>query len=299
MRTTARDRNAMSPKTPVILLLVGLLAAAAAPADRRSAAIVSVVQAEHDFAVAVVDSGIRRAFLDYLAPDAIVFRPLPVPARGWFESRPAGPGVLSWRPAFVDGARAGDLGWSTGPWAFRASATDTVAATGEYVTVWKLQPDGSYRLVIDAGHDHPPSAANPERVAIPLNPGVARSGVDVASERKDLLKRDRELAKGGTVEAQAAALLENGTDDLRVLRAGEFPVGGIIPMQSVLAGRSGKLEVRPLGADVSSTGDVGYSYGLALHGAGPDTSTYLRLWRRARNGRWQVALDLDVPVARR
>lgn len=290
----------MSPKTPVILLLVGLFAAGAAPPpDRRSAAIVSVVQAEHDFAVAVRDSGIRRAFLDNMAPDAIVFRPLPVPARGWFESRPAGPGVLSWQPAFVDGARAGDLGWSTGPWAYRASSTDTVVATGEYVTVWKLQPDGSYRFVIDAGHDHAPSAANPERVSIPMNPGVARSGVDVARERKEMLKRDRDLAKGGTVEAQSAALLENGTDDLRVLRAGEFPVGGIIPMQSLMAGRSGKLEVRPLGGDVSSTGDIGYSYGLALHGAGPDTSTYLRMWRRTKSGHWQVALDLDVPVTRR
>jgi len=283
------------------LAVLGLFVVGAAPPDdRRSAAIVAAVQAEYDFAGASLARGIRDAFLEFMAPDAIVFRPLPVPGRPWFESRPASTGELTWRPSFADGARSGDLAWTTGPWRFRTSPSDTAPAAGQYVTVWRRQIDGSYRFAIDAGNSHPPTAVEPDRVGFPLVPGVPRQKTQVKREREKLLDQDRALAKGGTLEAQAVALIERSTNDLRVLRGGAVPAIGRPLTGTLLAGRSGRLQVRPMGADVSAAGDLGYTYGISVVGpAGDDTSSYLRIWRRDKDGRWLVALDLDVPAPRR
>ena len=303
MPSVRRPPSERRVPTLVALTVLGLFVIGGAPPeDHRSAAVVAAVQAEHDFATAAVTRNLRDAFLEFMGPDAIVFRPLPVPARPWFEARPAGPGQLSWRPAFADGARSGDLAWTTGPWSFRAGPDDTISGTGHYVTVWKRQADGAYRFAIDAGNSHAPSLVAPQRVGLPVTPGAPRNGTRVEREREKLLEQDRALGKGGTLETQSAALLASATDDVRVMRAGVEPAVGRLEARGLLAGRSGSLEVRPMGADVSTAGDLGYSYGLALHGgdgAAVDTSAYLRIWRRAKDGHWQVALDLDVPAPRR
>src|SRR5262245_35072280 len=195
MQSAHRPPQEERTPTLVAVTVLGLLVVGgAAPEDHRSAAIVAAVQAEHDFATAAVARGMRDAFLDFMAEGAMVFRPLPVPARAWFESRPAPHGQLTWRPAFADGARSGDLAWTTGPWSYRASATDTVSGTGDYVTVWKREPDGAYRFAIDAGTSHPPGA-EPERVGLPVVAGVHRSRTNVERERGKLLEQDRALAK--------------------------------------------------------------------------------------------------------
>jgi ketosteroid isomerase-like protein len=141
----------------------------------------------------------------------------------------------------------------------------------------------------------------PVRVDLPVLPGVPKHGTNVERERKKLLEQDRAMAKAGTLEAHTGALLESATDDVRLLRAGAVPIEGRYAARAQLAGRSGRLEVRPMGADVSAAGDLGYSYGLTLIGrdGGADTTTYLRIWRRDKEGRWRIALDLDVPVPRR
>src|SRR5262245_51009985 len=109
----------MSRLTP--LLVVGLtfgMARTMAPA--AGADLDSLVAAERAFARASKDKGIREAFLEYLADDSIVFRPRAVSGRKWYQDRPESGGHLSWEPAFAEISRGGDLGYTTGPWSFRA-----------------------------------------------------------------------------------------------------------------------------------------------------------------------------------
>ena len=51
----------------------------------------------------------------------------------------------------VEVSRSGDLGWEYG--SFQGTSTDkngkTVTQTGKYVVIWKLQPDGSWKIEAD------------------------------------------------------------------------------------------------------------------------------------------------------
>jgi ketosteroid isomerase-like protein len=75
---------------------------------------------------------------------------------GFFgESRPE----FSWHPEVVELSADGTLGLSRGPWTLRIAAADgsTVERTGIFNSVWRRQPDGSWRIVFDAGCDCPPA----------------------------------------------------------------------------------------------------------------------------------------------
>jgi ketosteroid isomerase-like protein len=62
---------------------------------------------------------------------------------------------LSWEPEF--GMVSGNLGYTFGWWNFKAKIypnRDTVF-TGNYVTIWKKQSDGSWKYVLDGGNTAP------------------------------------------------------------------------------------------------------------------------------------------------
>src|SRR5688572_15778906 len=62
-----------------------------------------LVDAERAFAKKALDSSIRDAFFEYLANDAILFRPTPVNGKEHFRARPANPGpILAWYPSYAE-----------------------------------------------------------------------------------------------------------------------------------------------------------------------------------------------------
>lgn len=63
-----------------------------------------------------------------------------------------GPKTLTWEPIFTDVAESGDLGYSWGNWKF--VLPDTVYY-GNYFTVWKKQPDGTWKMTLDGGNGTP------------------------------------------------------------------------------------------------------------------------------------------------
>src|SRR5688572_32583805 len=97
----------------------------------------SLVEAERAFSRTSVAKGIRDSFLLYLADDGILFRPHPVNGKKWMGEQPSRPGVLTWQPIYADISRAGDLGYTTGPWEFRQrGADDKLVGQGNYITIW-------------------------------------------------------------------------------------------------------------------------------------------------------------------
>src|SRR5918997_457797 len=128
---------------------------------RVPAALAPVVEAEHAFAQLSIDRGMRPAFLAYAAPDGVIFnRSGPVNAiESWSKREPAPTGLLTWWPTYADVSRAGDMGWTTGPFEFREKATqEKPGGTGHFFTVWRRQPDGSWKWVLDLGVERPAPA---------------------------------------------------------------------------------------------------------------------------------------------
>src|ERR1041385_6183656 len=112
----------------------------------------ALVEMEHAFAKAAATKGTRDAFLEFLADDGVIFQPAPVNGKRFWTERQPRKGLLNWEPAFADVSRAGDLGYTTGPWEFRPNGPDDKpVAFGQYFTVWKKQSDGSWKAVLDRG----------------------------------------------------------------------------------------------------------------------------------------------------
>jgi ketosteroid isomerase-like protein len=70
--------------------------------------------------------------------------------------------AISWQPTKVEASGGGDLGYSMGTYTLTTNdpAGKPVTDRGKYVTVWKKQADGSWKVVADIfNSDLPPPGA--------------------------------------------------------------------------------------------------------------------------------------------
>ncbi len=67
---------------------------------------------------------------------------------------------LVWEPAFASIARSGDFGYDTGPSKWRAKKTDEkFAGFGHFISIWKKQKDGAWKVALDCGIENPEPTA--------------------------------------------------------------------------------------------------------------------------------------------
>ena len=123
------------------LVIFGVLALCAASPSFASD-LEDLVEAERGFAKAATTDGMRDAFLAVLSEDAVLFRPDPVSGRDWFEANPPPPGVLAWEPVHAEVSKAGDLGYTTGPWRYDLKSRERSNGVLIY-------DDGSFRQKAD------------------------------------------------------------------------------------------------------------------------------------------------------
>jgi ketosteroid isomerase-like protein len=103
--------------------------------------------------------GVLQAFLDVATPETKLLSETGKGSdavRSAFKSfRPSA--TLSWKPSFAAAAAAGDLGYTWGRYEYRDKAADgrPIVETGTYVTVWRRQADGSWKVVLDGGTADP------------------------------------------------------------------------------------------------------------------------------------------------
>jgi ketosteroid isomerase-like protein len=135
-----------------ICSLVGLGVVARA---QMTPAVRAIVEQERAFSAASVAKSTRDAFMEFLADDSLLFRPGPVPGKMFIRNRPAPPGKLVWAPTFADAASSEDIGYTTGPYEFRkAEMTETPQSWGHYVSIWRKQRDGSWKVEVELGVSH-------------------------------------------------------------------------------------------------------------------------------------------------
>lgn len=140
------------PSVPVVLswiLVGGSLLGANAPAPD------AVLRAELAFARMAEDRGIRVAFRSWLAEDSVVFTPRMVPGQDHYGQQPGDPGCLAWYPEAQGMSASGDLAWSFGPWTYRPAKGEAVRAQGHFLSLWRKQPDGRWKVQADVRLPHP------------------------------------------------------------------------------------------------------------------------------------------------
>jgi ketosteroid isomerase-like protein len=89
---------------------------------------------------------------------------------GFFD--PAGPSI-KWRPRFVEVLESGGLALSRGP--YRVLITDEQGGQSEhwgtFNSVWRLQSDGSWKVVFDAGSPGVTPPPEEDRALLEAEPG--------------------------------------------------------------------------------------------------------------------------------
>ena len=136
-------------KSALLLIAATLVACVhlAAPGARES-----VMQADREFAARARVVGLRAAFVEYAAADAVMFRAGVGPIRGREaigESFAKTEGdALAWAPEAAEVAASGDLAYTWGWYTLTGSSGKT--GTGNYVSIWR-RVDGRWLYIVDLG----------------------------------------------------------------------------------------------------------------------------------------------------
>lgn len=275
----------------------------------HKSALQSMVDTERAFAQMSVDEGTRPSFMAFIADDGILFRPRAVKGKQWMIDYPlpapeAGKrSLLSWYPAVAEMALAGDMGWTTGPWEFKNDIKDEKpVAWGNFVTVWKKQVDGSWKFAIDLGISNPQPVQAPAQWQLPKDYKHANiGGVGPKPNLNELLAREHEFSGASSTRGTRKAFEDHASAEIRMFREGKQPIAGKANAVAALEESPNVVTWDPAFADVSKSGDLGYTYGTyrILKKDEPPTvleiGNYFRIWKREHN-KWLVVADLLNPV---
>ncbi|MGA0555359.1 DUF4440 domain-containing protein [Larkinella sp. VNQ87] len=261
--------------------------------------LLTMVNAEKAFAQLSRDSTTRTAFLRYLAPDGILFVKGKVTnGREFFTAGPERAGKLTWQPVAADISASGDLGYTTGPWEARPKAlTDNPTRFGHYVTLWRKQADGTWRVALDIGISHPAPPAPPANQIRAVTGVRSVTNADTAQSRDELLAYDHQFVKALEKNGAATTYPQFLAAQTRLYRMNQQPFLDRTTIDSALK-QPVTLGFLPLSASVSESGDLGYVYGNAqvltnvAGKAAKQTGNFLRIWKKESQGQWKIVLDL-------
>jgi ketosteroid isomerase-like protein len=260
-----------------------------------------MVETERAFAARARVVGWKQAFLEYFAEAAVGFDGDAGPAKDQIRGNPDPPRDLQllWEPRYGDIAASGDLGYLTGPvTTINPARNGGMPRHSTYASVWKRQPDGTFKVVMDVGITTPD--------AVPFAPGFTRApfadrytGTDTADAATRSLRSADEALTKAAMSGQAEAYRGRIADRGRIHRPDVMPLVGEAASLAWLRTQPPYASGATRYAEVARLRDIGYtwgSYAVPQQGTGPAArGFYTRVWVRSRDGSWKVALDVLQP----
>lgn len=116
-----------------------------------------------------------------------------------------------------------------------------------------------------------------------------------------LMEVDRAFSKLSLEKGMKQAFLEYIDSNGILLRPNHMPIIGAGAVDFLIQqdDRNFSISWRPNGADISSSGDLGYTYGVyVVVPAEKDTAiygTYVSIWKKQHDGSWKFSLDSGNP----
>jgi ketosteroid isomerase-like protein len=276
--------------TLTLLLISAVVLRAETPAE----AIRAMVEAERKFYQSGQEKGTRAAFLEFLADDGIVFRPGPVNGKEVWSKRSETGLDLVWEPNFAAISRSGDFGYDSGPSKWRANKTEKkFTGFGHFVSIWKKQKDGAWKVALDCGIENGGSDVKPPlQLVVPKN----------AAKGPPQSFQDTQIAFMATAKLDfTKAFRQFGGDQVRLYRNGSFPTIGKKDGGELLGPEQAGLGMEVMKTDVSSSADLAYMYGSYS-----DTRTqpaaaghFLQVWQTDATGSWKLVLDWQQPLPKK
>ncbi|MDF1612587.1 YybH family protein [Stygiobacter electus] len=271
-------------------------------AQTMNSSLNSLISTEYSFSKSAAEVGTRDAFLKFISDDGIIFRPNPVNGKKFLsESKPSG-GLLSWYPVIAFVSRAGDLGFTTGPWQWRQNRIDSVAlAYGNYCTVWQREANNEWKFVIDLGNRNDKPSVLPERLKIDTTKLNSSFLIKMIKHEKpdELIELDKQFALISSKIGVEAAYKKFVNDKSRLLRDGKFPIIGRQQISEYFTQQFAGYNLKPIDGRISSSKDFGFTYG-ELEIIKPDSvrravskerNNYMRIWKKEQK-RWIIIVEV-------
>ncbi len=150
----------------LVVTLVGCMSQPPAPQVDVAAEEAALMAADTAFSESGADVDKHMSFY---ADGAVVLEPeMPIEQgkgaiRAGMTSLASAPGFeLTWTPSSAHVSKSGDLGYTLG--AYRLTMNDEAGnpttSNGKYATVWEKQPDGQWKVVVDAPSSDAPATGS-------------------------------------------------------------------------------------------------------------------------------------------
>ncbi len=283
----------------ITLLYIILCSTLSTLAQPSTGTVSSLVAAENYFAALAKEKNTKQAFLAVSTDQTLVFRPNPVSAISFFKEQPTNTGILSWQPSFAKISRSGDWGFTTGPYTYKADTLSAKSFYGQYVSVWKTNKKGIWKLALDAGISHPQPQNKPELIF--TDPEKTRffnqKSESRLKQREDMILITDRLFSTTLKKYDILAYNAFMSDDAHLLFPGFEPIIGKQNIIDFLRSKALKITTEPVKADRALGSDLAYSYGSASIVKDKQTSiyNYIRLWEIQNDHKWNVILEIFIP----
>ena len=249
-----------------------------------------LLHTEKNFSSLAADSGTKKAFLAFCDPQGIVFNgSQPVNAFSFWTAQEENQAFLKWRADYSKMSSGADFGINSGPWWYYPNRnTDTVLASGRFVTVWHKTTAGNWKFLADLGvNNSGPLSDNDNSVHIPLSPMSFGTGSvkTMLDKEKKFIKETSKTGETNKINRYRRAL----SNDCLLLRNNEDPVTTPDRNDSLIKTMPGALTYTISGYGMAPSGDMGYVYGTVS--AGDKKGNYLRVWQATRYS-WKLLLEV-------
>jgi len=239
--------------------------------------------AEMAFAQMATDSGTQKAFLHFLDSNSIIFyKGESHAALPFWKSLSGDRGLLLWKPVYTGMAASGEMGFSTGPFEQRDSATSPVNESGNFSSVWVKNKQGQWKVFIDLGMPYKPSLFQKDwgrTVLAGLSPAAAADNWQQVEQ--GLITRYQQ--KG--TKAYLPYLSGQSWFNIQ----GQAPLHTIKDIESGLQQVPADLQFEYLGGAISTSGELFYAYGVVNRNGNKEN--YLRVWGHEKDG-WKLLLQV-------
>lgn len=260
-----------------------------------STAVASLIETERAFAATSAKDGIKKAFLAFLADDALVFRPGPLNGKSVWEKRKETSARLEWYPTVAFVCASGELGYTSGPSVYIPEAhLDQPPGYGYFVSVWKKQEEGNWKVALDLGTMTDPPSSPDTSLYVPASfPKALKGSANPKTERSGVLNAEKNFSKVASSAGIRSAFQKFLLDDGRVYRPGTFPVQGRDAVLAMFEKDLAKVRSSVAGCTVSNSGDLAYTHGSYTSS---EPGYFVRIWRKVSPNSWKLAIDIISPI---
>lgn len=272
-----QDQNSMSP-------------------DQRA-----MIQAEQAFIDMARTQNRRDAFLFFLSDSAVTQGPKgPIKGKEALRKQAVNNDLLRWHISRSLISSSQDFGYNSGPWEYFARRSDEKpGGYGEFNSIWKKLPDGTWKILLDIGISYPTPGKDTSRTVLSFIGGSqkakrskANANELVSAENKfqSALKTDRVSAYQYVVSPYT-----------QLMHSGHAPYRNLDSVNDYVQHCPKTTNHVIMGYGQSGSNDLGYVYGVADVALPSDGNTvikkgtFVRIWTTLHSKnpeKWTLALDL-------